>query len=290
MVSLSCDGGDRQTAPPPTQVATREATAQPEPAAASPLDGAKIVSEEIDDSLIKTQVSSAITILLDTSKEDLDRYLQWLYASTTSRTGFEHHANPNSVWGFVFYEDIGYANCPTAWVTRVKKAAADDKPEFENKVHATDSFEAAVKKSMGAVTVAEGVVTQTFAIDDGFLIDAKSSREEVTESLWSRMFIVAELAFPNFGRIDKLSLHATHKGKRVASLNLTRKAFETVGYCEWIERTGAAQDALVEQLRAGKLSESKHAKLELRAPLNALRELLNKLPAGSFEAQKGFTP
>lgn len=287
---VSCGGGGGDRPAPSSRGAEREAARTPRPSATPPLTEAKVVREEVDDSPIKTQISSVVTIPLDTSKSDLDRYLQWFYATASSRTGFKHHATPNSVWAFVVYDDIDYENCQTCWVARVAKAAADDTPEFENKIPTEAEFDAAVKKTIGDVQVEDGVVTHSFAVDDGFLIDAKSSAAEITESLWGMMFIVAELAFPNFGRIEKIAVTATHKGKPVASLNLTRSAFQALKYFEWVERTGTAEEGLLRRFQAGELSEGKHAKLELRAKLDALRELLDALPKGSFEAKKGYLP
>ena len=278
-----------KTPPTPTEPVT-----QPEAgkgAVTADIPGARILSEEISDTPIKTAVDLRIEVPRSTTKAQLDAYLPWLYSQQMSRTGFEQRTNPNSVYAFIFREGFDWKNNPGGWIARVAKAAADTDPTFDNKALEGKLLDQ-VKEALGEENVeatTDGVHV-TYILDGGVLIDANSKPREVSDSMMFAAFFMAGTVYSKVADVDQFVGTYTYEGKPIGEIRFTRATYEGLNYDAAMEDVAKVEDAAMSALLAGKLTADQADARVKKAQRVAYRKLLKKLPKDAVKIDKKFRP
>jgi hypothetical protein len=278
--------------PPPPDPVVEAEPSQPPPTASELLPGTRVLDEEIMDAPIKTQISLRIAIPGETTKEQLTRYMHRLYIEQMARTGFKARPTPNAVYAFLYTEDVDWTINGAGWVGRIKKAAADDGPTFDNFLLSGSVLEQVRETFTGVQFDLRGSTIHIgYSFDDTFFMADKPTSREISQSMMDALFLSAGMLYKRVRGLDSTEWVFTYHDTTVGRINLTRashSAMETdAEYHKIMMKVEApAWDAVSK----GKLSPAQAKAREDKAYAAAHRRMLRKLPAGAVNIPHKYRP
>ena len=280
-----------QPAPKHETVEVEPEPIQPPPTASELLPGARVLDEEIMDAPLKTQIALRVEIPGNTTKEQLTRYMHQLYVEQMARTGFKARPTPNAVYAFLYTEDVDWTINGAGWVGRIKKAAADDGPTFDNFLVSGSLLEQVRETLTDAQLDLRGSTIHIgYAFDDEFFMSDNPTSREISQRMMDLLFLSAGMLYKRVRGLDSTEWVFTYHDTAVGQVNLTRashSALETdAEYNKVMKVEGRAWDAVAN----GKLSAAQAQTREDRAYAAAHRRMLKKLPAGAVTIPAKYLP
>jgi len=94
-----------------------------------------VLSENIHDVPIKTQVELNILVSGDISDTGLRKLLNELYSSIKARTGFQYHTSPTNIYIYAFTSKDRYESASGQWIAMLQKSPGDLKPTISINQH-----------------------------------------------------------------------------------------------------------------------------------------------------------
>lgn len=250
--------------------------------------GAKVQSEDVMDSLLKTQITLRVSIPRGTTRDQLDEYLRGIYAQQVARTGFSERKHPNSVCVYVHPEGVPHTGL--AYVGSVMKAASDEAPTFMNSL--VDRGVAGAREALGAsanpgpvdVAVEETAdgLRVTLPLTERYFKDEYAAEIRPRDA-WTTLFGAAELLYYRVPDADRVQIIVQHRTKVIIDARLTMKTFAALHYHEVMDNVSAEIREAWGQVGDGALSGEQAEARERRADLSGFRTLLKRLPPGAID-------
>ena len=247
----------------------------PPPTASELLPGARVLDEKIMDAPLKTQIELRVAIPGDTTKSQLTRYMHQLYAEQMARTGFEARPTPNAVYAFLYTEDVDWTTNGSGWVGRIAKAAADERPTFDNHLVSGSLLEQCRRTVTNAEFELRG---PTILIDyplAGYGMSDKPTPREISDSMMGNLFLAAAVLY-NKIPVDSTESIFTYQGKTVGRIALTRATYYALDERAEMQKAENVMHAAWDAVSKGKLSGDQAQAREDRAFAAAYRRMLKK--------------